>query len=411
MARGRLRLPLALLAAAAAAEGALALVRPRGGVVAPVPVAVESYFSAAELERARAFRRPQLALHGARLAIEATVLGALVLRPPALLRRPRRRPVLAGAAVAGALSAGLATVTLPLAAAARQRSLAAGLATQPWGGWAADVVKATAISAGLTGAGAGAVLALAGRWPDRWWAPAAALAVGAGAVGVTVAPVVLDPVFNRFDPLPDGPARQDVLALAAQAGVDVGEVYAVDASRRTSAANAYVTGLGATKRVVLYDTLLEHFTRDEVRLVVAHELAHVRHRDLLRGLLFGALVAPAAALAAQAVAERVQGGGVPPAPGPAQVPALAAGFALAATVAGPASNRLSRRVEARADTAALALTGAPEPFIAFERRIALRNLADPDPPRWLTALLATHPPVIERIGVGVAWQRGARPAR
>ena len=93
--------------------------------------------------------------------------------------------------------------------------------------------------------------------------------------------MLLAPLFNDFKPLPEGEIRSDVLELAAMARVEVGEVYSVDASRRTTGANAYVTGLGPTKRVVLFDTLLERYSRDEVRIVVAHELAHVRHRDVL----------------------------------------------------------------------------------------------------------------------------------
>ena len=107
-------------------------------------------------------------------------------------------------------------------------------------------------------------------------------------------PVVIDPVFNKFDELPQGELRSEVLELAERAGVDVGEVYRVDASRRTTGANAYVAGLGHTKRVVLYDNLIEDFTPDEVRSVVAHELAHVKHDDVPRGLLWLALVAPPA---------------------------------------------------------------------------------------------------------------------
>ncbi len=95
-----------------------------------------------------------------------------------------------------------------------------------------------------------------------------------------------------------------MLELADRAGVDVGEVYRVDASRRTSAANAYVIGLGHSKRVVLYDNLIDDFPRDEVRVVVAHELGHQKHNDLLRGLAWLALVAPAGTFLAQALAER-----------------------------------------------------------------------------------------------------------
>ena len=96
---------------------------------------------------------------------------------------------------------------------------------------------------------------------------------------------MLAPLFNDFSRCPRARRRSDVLELAAAAGVEVGEVYSVDASRRTTGVNAYVTGLGPTKRVVLFDTLLERYSRDEIRAVVAHELAHVRHRDVLRGVL------------------------------------------------------------------------------------------------------------------------------
>ena len=127
-------------------------------------------------------------------------------------------------------------------------------------------------------------------------------------VFIYAGPVVLDPVFNKFTPLKQGQVRSDVLALARQAGVKVDKVYEVDASRRTTAANAYVTGLGSTKRVVLYDTLTDDFSRDELRLVVAHELGHVHYNDVPRGLLWLALVAPASLFAVQRMTERLSPG-------------------------------------------------------------------------------------------------------
>jgi STE24 endopeptidase len=208
-------------------------------------------------------------------------------------------------------------------------------------------------------------------------------------------PVVLDPIFNRFDRLPEGDTRDAVLELARRAGVQVGEVYVVDASRRTTAANAYVTGLGATKRVVLFDTLLEDFTADEVRLVVAHELAHVKFRDVQRGLAFTALVAPAAAWAVSRLA-RV--GGDP------LLPRLVLAATAVMAPVGWVANRLSRKLEIRADVFSLELTGAVEPFVSFERRIAVKNLADPDPPRLLTAILGTHPSTVQRIGIAKAFE-------
>jgi Zn-dependent protease with chaperone function len=187
----------------------------------------------------------------------------------------------------------------------------------------------------------------------------------------------------------------------------VGEVYSVDASRRTTAANAYVTGLGPTKRVVLFDTLLDRYNRDEVRVVVAHELAHVRNRDVLRSLVYAAIVAPAAALAVQRLSWALS----PERATPGTLPALALAAAVVTAPMGPLGNRLSRAVERRADAYSLELSGAPEAFISFERAIALQNVADVRPPRWITALMATHPPIAERIGAAVAWAGEAGPTR
>ena len=402
---GRLRLPVALVAAVVVAEAAVLLLRPRGGVIDPIPVKARSYFSQHELDRARSFRRPQLALSLGQLAVELGVLVLLVRRPPSRLRGRFRRPLLAGAAAGAALSAALTVAPLPLAAVARARAVDAGLVTQSWAGWLGDLAKSAAIGAALSGAGAALLLGLMRRFPRAWWAPGSMLAVGLGAVFLYAGPVVLDPVFNTFKPLPAGSLRSDVLALAGRARVKVGQVYEVDASRRTTGANAYVTGLGHTKRVVLYDTLLRRFSADETRLVVAHELGHVHYDDVPRGLLYLALVAPAALLAAGLLTDRIAPHDATPGT-PAVLPAAALSLALVGAGVGVVSNQLSRRVEARADTYSLRLTGLPAPFISSERRLAVQNLIEPDPPGWQTALLGTHPPTIARIGTAVAFERG-----
>src|SRR3954447_18916663 len=378
----------ALAAAMAAAQGAALLLRPRDGLIAPAPVRVEEHFSADEVARARAFRRPQFALGLATSAVELGLLAALAARPPRALRAGR--PAVAGAA----LSVAATVVPLPLRAVARVRARRVGLVTQSWGGWAGDLAKASAIGAGLAAAGSALADVLRRRLPRTWWLPGAGAVVGATGALVFVGPVVLDPLFNTFRPLPDGPLRRDVLDLAGRAGVTVREVYVVDASRRTTAANAYVTGLGATKRVVLFDTLVEAFTHDETRLVVAHELAHVRFRDVPRALAFSALVAPAAALAAAGVTDRLAA-----AEGAALLPALVLAGGAAGLPSAIAANALSRKVENRADVFSLRMTDAVEAFVSFERGITLRNLGDPDPPRVLHVLFATHPSTVERIGI------------
>ncbi|MGH2743194.1 MAG: M48 family metalloprotease, partial [Thermoleophilaceae bacterium] len=232
--------------------------------------------------------------------------------------------------------------------------------------------------------------------------------VAFGVVTIWLFPIVIDPIFNDFEKLPPGATRSDVLELAERAGVDVGEVYRVDASRRTTAANAYVGGLGHSKRVVLYDNLIAGFPRDEIRMVVAHELGHQKHHDLIRGLAWLALVAPAGALLAQRLAEafaRREGLGDPAMkPGPAVLPAIALAIGLVAFGMGVASNVLSRQVEGRADAYSLSLTRDPAAFVQLERRLAIRNVSDPDPPDLPHVLFGTHPTTVERIGIGEAWR-------
>jgi STE24 endopeptidase len=394
------------LLAAATAEAARRVLAPRTPALTPVRVDVQTYFSADEIDRGRRYARPQLGLMLTRSLIDAIALVALVRRPPAALRRVwpggrggRRGPVTGGAATAAGLSLALTLPALPLRAVSRRRAMAVGLDTQSWGAWAGDAAKATAIQTVFAAAAGAAVIAGTRRFPRLWWAPMGAGTVVFGAGLAALAPVVLDPIFNAFTPLPEGELRSDVLTLARDAGVTVGEVFSVDASRRTTAANAYVTGLGPTKRVVLFDTLLDRYNRDEIRLVVAHELGHVRHRDLRRGLLYAAVVAPAAALAVQRLSWELS----PERGTPASLPAVLLAAMLITGPIGLIGNRLSRAMERRADHFALKLAGAPDAFVSFERTIALQNVADVDPPRWVAWLLATHPPTAERIGAAVAF--------
>jgi STE24 endopeptidase len=300
-------------------------------------------------------------------------------------------------------------VGLPLAAWRHERAYDVGLSTQTWGPWLGDVAKSAGIEAVLAGAGGAVALALVRRFPRRWWIPGSAIVIAFGVVTIWLWPVVIDPLFNDFDPLPRGRLRSEVLDLARKADVKVGEVYRVDASRRTTAVNAYVGGLGPTKRVVLYDNLIDYFSPDQVRQVVAHELGHQKHRDLYRGLLWLAIVAPAGVYLVQRLAEafgRREGLGDPSRrPGPAALPAIALAVSLVSLALGSASNVLSRQVEARADAFSLELTRDPAAHIALERELAERNISDPDPPAVLQALFGTHPTTVERIGIGEAWAR------
>jgi STE24 endopeptidase len=404
----RTRLPLAIAVVVVAAGAATFLLWPRNGVIEPAAVDAKSYFTSHQLDRAEDFRGLQRWIGLGGLVVSTGALALLAWRPPRrVLDRLSRRPILGAAAAAAGISLLLVVVDLPLSAWARQRSLDVGLSTQDWPDWFVDVAKSAGIGAAFAAAGGALAIALVRRFPRHWWAPSAVVVVAFGAITIWLFPVVIDPIFNDFKKLPPGQTRSDVLELARKAGVKVGQVYEVDASRRTTSVNAYVNGLGHSKRVVLYDNLLNDFPRDEVRSVVAHELGHQKHDDLLRGLAWLALVAPAGTFAAQRLAEafgrRAGLGDSGTRAGPAALPAIALAITLVAFGLGTASNVLSREVEASADSFALRLTDDPHAFIQFERGLAVSNITDPDPPPVWAFLFGTHPTTVDRIGAGEAF--------
>ena len=404
----RSRTGLAVAVAVVAAGAATVILRPRSGLIDPATIDPRAYFSEAEVRRAEDFRGIQRLIGVGSLLVSGGTLAVLALRPPArirgLLERVGEKPVRGGALVAAGISATLTVTGLPLSIWAHERAVDYGLSTQSLGAWLADVGKSGAIAVVIAAAGGAVGMALIRRYPARWWIPAAGVVTGFAVLVLYLSPVLIDPIFNRFEPLPAGALRTDVLRLADRAEVDVGEVYRVDASRRTTAINAYVGGLGHTKRVVLYDNLIDDYPEEQVRSVVAHELGHVRNRDVPRGLLWVAIVALPGMLLVQRLTEAIGGR-----PGrPAALPALALSLGLVSFGLTCAGNALSRPVEARADSYALELTGDPEAFIALERSLTLRNIGDPDPPALLHTLFGTHPTTAERIGFGEAVRREGR---
>jgi STE24 endopeptidase len=428
----RVGLPLAVGIAVVAAGAATFALRPRSELIEPAPVAATDYFSASQLDRIHEYRDPQRWLGIGGLVLSTGTLALVAVRPPRRVRRAlergARRPILAAAATGGALSLVLVVVGLPLGAVAELRARDFGLSTQDWGGWIGDAAKSAAIGAVFAALGGALLMALIRRFPRWWWALGSVAVVAISAVFVSYSPVLIDPLFNKFTSLPDSPLRKEILALAHKDGIDVGEVFKVDASRRTTGANAYVNGIGHTKRVVLYDNLLADFTPEQVRSVVAHELGHVKHRDVPRGLLWLAIVAPAGMLVIQRLTERLSrtggatagighsagatappgpapGGPAPGRPGPIVIPAAVLSIAIVSFALNIPGNVLSRQVERSADGHALDLDGDPAAFIAVERKLALQNLGDPDPPEVLQILFGTHPKTVDRIGTALTWAR------
>ena len=299
-------------------------------------------------------------------------------------------------------------VTLPVSAWAEVVRHRYGLSTRSWPLWARDVATSTAISAAISALGLLALIALVRRFPRTWWAFAGVGAAGLVVVGSFLYPVLVEPAFNQFRSLPAGQLRTDLLELADESGTPVQDVLVADASRRTTSVNAYVSGFGSTRRIVVYDTLLEGFSDAEVESVVAHELGHVATDDVLTGTLQGALGAGAAMaglggllgatpLLRRAGADR---------PGdPRVVPLLLFLVAAATLVSTPAQGAVSRQVEARADLHALDLTGDPEAFIGMQLQLARSNLSDLDPPAGWQWFFGTHPTTAQRIAFARDWER------
>ena len=410
-----LRVGVAAAAAVIVAEAAVWALRPRAEVPDPVPVAADRFFDRAQVQRAEDYRDGQRTLLLVGIGIGGIALVALAIGRPRATRRAldalARRPVLGAAAAGAGISIALAVVALPTTLAAHERAVEVGISTQSLGSWVADQGRSAVIGAALAAIGAALLLWLQRRLPRGWWLPAAGAIVAFAAIWSWLAPVLLAPLFNRFEPVPPGPARDAVIELGERAGVEIGEVERIDASRRVTSLNAYVAGLGPTKRVVLYDNLLEGVERPALRSVVAHELGHAAARDIPRGILFVAIVAPFGMLFVRELGGAVAASRDAEPGTPAALPAYVLALILATTGIGIAGNQLSRAVEARADAFALELTDDPQGLIDLQRRLAERNLSDPDPPGWATALLATHPTTLERIGAALAYERELTPPR
>jgi STE24 endopeptidase len=380
----------------------------------PPPADPLAAFTEDEVRACVEFAKPRqrwgLAAYGTDLVVLATLA----------LTAPGRAVVAAAARLAGgwapgrvvlaivAVQAVRAAVGLPFSLRAFGQDRRAGLATQGLGGFLGDWAKARAVGLVLVVLPLGA-LVLGARWQPPGWPPVAAAAAVLLVLALAVAgPVLIEPLFNRFRPLEPGPLRARLLELAAAMEVPVRDVLVSDASRRTTRVNAYVSGLGRTRRVVVYDTLLAGSAgaADEVALVAAHELAHVRHRDVLWGtvgtsvLAAGSVLAVVALFDAEAVrrAFAVTGLGDPLA-----APGLLLLGVLGGLLAAPVASAISRWAEARADWVALEVTRDPVTAVAVERRLALENRADLRPNRLLMAMFASHPPTMARIAQAWLW--------
>ena len=400
---------LAGIAAGALVVAVLAvlLLSPEQGPPAPNPVAAERVinerFDSDELRRADDYRATGRLIGIAALLLQFGTLAFLAIWRGGPMRRLLTRldgHPLRGALIAGAgISALLSLVGLPLDLAAWQLGRDYGLVNQDLGPRLLDWLIATLVAVIPAAIGALVAMALWRRLKGKFWI-AAGLMVALWAVATTwLWPVVVSPLFNDFNRLPDGPARTEVIRLADRAGVEVGQVYEVDASRRSSTLNAYVNGIGSSKRVVIYDNALRELTPAEFSALVGHELGHVEAKDLNRGIAFVLLVIPLGVLFVQLACRALMRRNGDDVRGPALIPVLALTMTLTAFVLQIPGNALSRNVEAKADRYAISLTGQPQGLVDLQVRLAESNLSDVDPPALWQFLFGTHPSTFDRIAI------------
>ncbi|MFI5731392.1 M48 family metallopeptidase [Kribbella sp. NPDC051587] len=286
-------------------------------------------------------------------------------------------------------------ITLPTDILAEQVTRKYGLSVQGWGLWARDRAVNWLLVALAMAVIAVCLMGLAKRRQRTWWLPAA-IVTALLVLGISFAyPVLVEPRFNHFTSMPAGTQRDEFLKLAAEDGVPVKDVLVADASRRTTALNAYVSGFGSTRRLVVYDTLLKQ-PPAQTRLVVAHELGHAAEDDVLHGTLIGVLGAAfGIVLLGALLGARMAD--------PRRTAALLALIAIGTTVSAPVQNLVSRRIEARADYHSLRLTNDPQDFIAMQHDLAVTNISGLTPSRWRYWMFASHPTPPERIAMGRAW--------
>jgi STE24 endopeptidase len=408
----RLHALVAFAVLSAAVVALLALTtpwHPLGANAPRVAVDVTRDFTPEQKAREDAFHRQVRPPGYAALALGLLAAAALGLTPlgARVVDRLGRGPWPVRAAIGGlALALLPRLLTLPLNARTEVVLRRYGLSTQTWAGWLADQAKGALVGSVLVVVATVGLVGIARAAPATWWAWGGLAAAALVCVVSFAYPVVVEPLFNTFTPLPDGTLRTELLDLARRDGVPVDEVLVADASRRTTALNAYVSGYGSTRRIVLYDTLLTDATPREVELVVAHELGHVKNHDVRNGTLAGALGAAAAVaglyllLTAPALLRRAgaDGAGDPRVLGLVLFAVAAVGF-----VTSPAQCLVSRRIEARADVHALDTTRDVDTFVTSEKRLAVTNLSDLDPDPVTYAFFFTHPTSPERLALARAW--------
>lgn len=287
------------------------------------------------------------------------------------------------------------------------------LTHQSFAAWMGDLAKGLGVDLAI-GSLLAALVLLAMRRFRRWWVVLWAGSLPLVILGVIATPLIIDPLFNDFRPLKDVRLKNDLVAEASRAGIEAARVYEVDKSKQTTTMNAYVTGLGPSKRIVLWDTLLAKLNHDEILAVMGHEMGHYVLHHIWKGLAFEALVTLIGFALAQWLFERglarwgarwrVQGSG-----DAASLPWLLALASILAFLFSPVYSSFSRHIEHQADQFALELTHLNEAAATSEVKFAEDSKVNPSPNRFIELWRYSHPAAQRRIDFALQyrpWEKG-----
>lgn len=269
-----------------------------------------------------------------------------------------------------------------------------GFSTQSMGSWWLDFLKEAGLDLMMSGVG---VLLLFGAfriWPRTWWIMGALFFSAWLIIQSVLWPIVIAPLFNRFEPVQNLEVTSMVHELAEKAGLEIDEILVMDASKRTTKANAYFAGLGHTKRIVLYDNLLNQYSLEEVKAVIAHEMAHWQKGHIVKGILLGILGSFIVWGGAYLVLRSgIKGNHYPP----MAWCVFLLFIVLATFVSSPIQNSISRQMEIEADQTSVLLTGDTTAAKSLQMNLALRNRSDLSPPPFIEWFSYTHPSALTRI--------------
>ena len=286
-----------------------------------------------------------------------------------------------------------------------------GLSTQSTRHWLSDQLKGTLVGLALGVLGSSVVFWTLRRWPDEWWWIAAAIFAVATIGLAQLAPVLLLPIFYKFQPLDRPALAERLIALASRARTDVVGVFEWVLSSHTKKANAALAGLGHTRRILLSDTLLADYSDDEIEVILAHELAHHVHRDLWRGIGVQSIALAGGFLVADRILRLVADPlGLRGLADPAALPLLLLIGGVWMFLLLPVINAVSRAQERAADRYALATTRNVDAFVTAMKRLSQQNMAEEYPSALVRWLFYSHPPIRERIEAARAFGRESQHA-